>query len=221
MRRMVVTVSTGKSPMATSLLSITASLPSSTALATSQASARVGKGLSSMEASISVAVTTYLPAALVFWIIIFCAIQTFSIGISMPKSPRATMMPSLASQMASKFFTPASFSILEMILMLRPRSPRVSRMNFTSSAVCTKEAATKSTPCLMPKFTMSSLSFSCSTGRSTWMPGRLQFFRSPRAQLFMTSVMTWSAPTDFTRSESEPSAQRMMLPSFTEEQSLS
>lgn len=32
--------------------------------------------------------------ALVFFSIIFCAIQTFSMGISMPKSPRATMMPS-------------------------------------------------------------------------------------------------------------------------------
>merc|ERR1719291_1007559 len=71
-RRMVVTVSTGKSPIADSLLNITALVPSSTALATSQASARVGKGLSSMDASISVAVITYLPAALVLLIIIFC-----------------------------------------------------------------------------------------------------------------------------------------------------
>merc|ERR1719215_1460490 len=66
MRRIVVTVSTTKSPMADSLLSITASVPSSTALATSQASARVGKGLSSMDASISVAVITNFPAAFVF-----------------------------------------------------------------------------------------------------------------------------------------------------------
>ena len=35
-----------------------------------------------------------LSKALVFFSIIFCAIQTFSMGISMPKSPRATMMPS-------------------------------------------------------------------------------------------------------------------------------
>ena len=38
--------------------------------------------------------TWSLGPALVFFSIIFCAIQTFSMGISMPKSPRATMMPS-------------------------------------------------------------------------------------------------------------------------------
>mmetsp|Transcript_52254 Transcript_52254/g.155929 ORF Transcript_52254/g.155929 Transcript_52254/m.155929 type:complete len:201 (-) Transcript_52254:150-752(-) len=200
---------------------MTASVPSSTAFATSLASARVGRGALHMDSSICVAVITGLPTRLQCAIIIFCATKTFSGGISMPRSPRATMMPSLASAMAAKFLTPASFSILEIILMLRPRRPRVSRMNFTSSAVCTKDAATKSTPWATPKFTRSSLSFSCSTGRSTWMPGRLQFFLSPRRQLFMTSVTTWSAPTDLTLREREPSAQRMMLPSFTDWQSLS
>merc|ERR1719379_121604 len=83
---MVRTVSTGKSPIADSLLNITMSVPSSTAFATSQASALVGNGLSSMDASISVAVTAIFPAALVFWIIIFCAMKIFSIGISFATS---------------------------------------------------------------------------------------------------------------------------------------
>mmetsp|Transcript_119340 Transcript_119340/g.349237 ORF Transcript_119340/g.349237 Transcript_119340/m.349237 type:complete len:219 (+) Transcript_119340:730-1386(+) len=218
---MMVTASTGYPPAAVSPESMTQSLPSSTAFATSLASARVGRGALHMDSSICVAVITGLPTRLQCAIIIFCATKTFSGGISMPRSPRATMMPSLASQMAAKFLTPASFSILEMILMLRPRRPSVSRMNFTSSAVCTKDAATKSTPLATPKFTRSSLSLSCSTGRSTWMPGRLQFLRSPRAQLFMTSVMTWSVPTDLTFNEREPSAQRMMLPCFTDWHSLS
>ena len=41
---------------------------------------------------------------------------TFSTGISMPRSPRATMMPSVASRISSKLCRPAAFSILEMIL---------------------------------------------------------------------------------------------------------
>mmetsp|Transcript_2040 Transcript_2040/g.5733 ORF Transcript_2040/g.5733 Transcript_2040/m.5733 type:complete len:275 (-) Transcript_2040:550-1374(-) len=220
MRRIIVTVSTGKSPMADSLLSITALVPSRTALATSQASALVGKGLSSIDASISVAVTTILPASFAFLIISFCAKGTRYTPSSTPRSPRATMMPSEMATISSKFFTPASFSIFGMIWMLRPFMPRVSLMNLTSSALWTKEAKTMSTPWATPKLTRSLMSFSCSTGRSTWMPGRLQFFLSPREQSFITSVMTWSVPTVFTFREREPSAQRMMLPALTDEQSL-
>ena len=36
------------------------------------------------------AVMTGLPARLHFWIISFCARKIFSVGISMPRSPRAT-----------------------------------------------------------------------------------------------------------------------------------
>mmetsp|Transcript_50694 Transcript_50694/g.69528 ORF Transcript_50694/g.69528 Transcript_50694/m.69528 type:complete len:230 (-) Transcript_50694:266-955(-) len=220
-RRMMVTALVGNSPAAVSPESITQSVPSSTALATSLASARVGRGALTMDSSICVAVTTGLPNWLHLEIIIFWARKTFSGGISMPKSPRATMMPSLSLMMASMFFRPSSFSIFEMILMLRPFGPSVLRMNCTSAALCTKEAATKSTPCGMPKFTRSLMSFSCRTGRSTFTPGRLQFLRSPSLQLFITSVITWSEPTDSTFRESEPSAHRMMLPGFTDVTSLS
>mmetsp|Transcript_24424 Transcript_24424/g.37111 ORF Transcript_24424/g.37111 Transcript_24424/m.37111 type:complete len:203 (-) Transcript_24424:298-906(-) len=132
---MVRKVSTGKLPLATSPLNITMLLPSSTAFATSQASARVGKGLSSMEASISVAQTMILLVARVFWIIHFWAIQIFSMGISIPRSPRATMMPSATSKISSKFAIPSTFSILAMILML---SPQCFRHSLMSSALCTK-----------------------------------------------------------------------------------
>mmetsp|Transcript_30979 Transcript_30979/g.70144 ORF Transcript_30979/g.70144 Transcript_30979/m.70144 type:complete len:201 (-) Transcript_30979:515-1117(-) len=199
---------------------MTQSVPSSTALATSLASARVGLGAPHMDSSIWVAVMTGLPARLHLVIIIFCATNTFSGGISMPKSPRATMMPSEQATISSKFATPASFSIFGMMWMLRPLMPRVSLMNFTSAALWTNDAKTMSTPCGMPKFTRSLMSFSCRTGSSTWMPGRLQFFLSPREQSFITSVMTWSVPTVFTFREREPSAQRMMLPALTDEQSL-
>ena len=70
---MVATASRGKSPLAVSPLSMTASVPSNTAFATSVISARVGSGLLTMLSSICVAVMTNLPAMLDFVISIFCA----------------------------------------------------------------------------------------------------------------------------------------------------
>lgn len=46
-----------------------------------------------------------LPALLQRPIIIFCARKTFSAGISIPRSPRATIMPSLASMISSNLTT--------------------------------------------------------------------------------------------------------------------
>lgn len=46
-----------------------------------------------------------LPALLQRPIIIFWARKTFSVGISIPRSPRATMMPSLASMISSNLQT--------------------------------------------------------------------------------------------------------------------
>lgn len=59
---LTLTASTGKAPAAVSPLSMTQSVPSSTALATSVASARVGLGFLIMLSSIWVAVMTGLPA---------------------------------------------------------------------------------------------------------------------------------------------------------------
>mmetsp|Transcript_8267 Transcript_8267/g.22812 ORF Transcript_8267/g.22812 Transcript_8267/m.22812 type:complete len:219 (+) Transcript_8267:600-1256(+) len=213
---MIVTAFWGKSPAAVSPDNMTQSVPSNTALATSLASARVGRGALIMDSNICVAVITGLPFMLHLPMIIFWAKKTFSGGISMPKSPRATMMASLASMISSMFFKPSSFSIFEMILMLRPRGPSVSRISLMSPALCTKDAAMKSTAWGMPKFTKSSMSFACSTGKSTFTPGKLQFLRSPNFTLFMTVVITWSEPTESTFRDKEPSAQRMMFPAFTD-----
>ena len=57
-RAIVSTVSTGYSPTLVSPDSITASAPSSTALATSEASARVGRGVEIIDSSIWVATMT-------------------------------------------------------------------------------------------------------------------------------------------------------------------
>ena len=61
MRTIVSTASTGYLPTAVSPLSITAEVPSRMALATSEASARVGSGASIIDSSICVAVITVLP----------------------------------------------------------------------------------------------------------------------------------------------------------------
>jgi hypothetical protein len=70
-----------KTRMQTGVLpdNIVPSTPSKTALATSVISARVGSGLSAMDASISVAQNTNFPAMLAFVISIFCARDTWRI----------------------------------------------------------------------------------------------------------------------------------------------
>mmetsp|Transcript_10422 Transcript_10422/g.47034 ORF Transcript_10422/g.47034 Transcript_10422/m.47034 type:complete len:301 (+) Transcript_10422:843-1745(+) len=118
MPAMISTASRGYAPAAVSPESITQSVPSRTALATSVASARVGRGAPVMDSSIWVAVMTGLPLRLAFRIIIFWTQNIRSRGISMPRSPRATMTPSVYLRMSSKFAMPSSFSILEMILTL-------------------------------------------------------------------------------------------------------
>merc|ERR1712060_799207 len=100
-RAIIDTAAVGCSPFAVSPESMTASVPSSTALATSEHSARVGRGLTIIDSSICVAVMTGLPAMLASRIIIFWARKTFSGGISIPKSPRATMIPSVTFKISS------------------------------------------------------------------------------------------------------------------------
>ena len=73
---------------------MTASVPSRIALATSETSARVGRGALIMLSSIWVAVMTGLPCRLASRISRFCTSGTCSNGSSTPRSPRATMIAS-------------------------------------------------------------------------------------------------------------------------------
>ena len=91
---MAVTVSTGYLPAAVSADSITASVPSSTALATSEISARVGTGDSIIDSIICVAVMAILFRFLAMRIMRFCRAGTAASPTSTARSPRATMMPS-------------------------------------------------------------------------------------------------------------------------------
>ena len=167
---------------------MTQSAPSMTALATSLASALVGLGFLTMDSSIWVAQMTGLPNLLHSAIICFWAMNTFSVGISIPMSPLATMVPSLALMISVRFLIPCWFSILEMIQMFLPFSPKMSLICWTPSAFLMKEAKIISTPCSTPN-NRSDLSFSDTAGRSVSVPGRLHPFLDPKLPSFSTVPM--------------------------------
>src|SRR5579872_4986947 len=102
----------GWSPVAVSPESMRQSVPEYTALATSLASARVGRVDLVIDWSISVATMTgrrTRRATLRIW---RWMTGTRSGGNSTPRSPRATITPSLAATMLSRFSTASSVSIL-------------------------------------------------------------------------------------------------------------
>ena len=91
---------------------MTASAPSKTAQATSETSARVGRGALIIDSSIWVATMTGRAFSRVSSMARFWTIGTCSRGSSTPRSPRATMMPSKASTISSRRSTACGFSIL-------------------------------------------------------------------------------------------------------------
>ena len=162
----------GYLPAAVSPDSMTASEPSKTAFATSLASARVGRGLSIIDSSIWVAVMTGLEASRHARIRRFCTIGTSCIGISMPRSPRATITPSESSRMAPKSSTASGFSIFDTTGVAWPASAMRRLRSATSAARRTNESATRSTCWLRPK-ARSSRSFVVRLGRELLIWGRL------------------------------------------------
>ena len=144
------------------------------ALATSVASARVGRGLWIMESSIWVAVITVL-----FWswhlrMILFCTRGISSVGSCTPRSPRATMMPSATRMIMSMFSTPSRSSILAMMCIRDPSARRIWRISRMSSGLRTNEAATKSMSFFTAKRRFST-SFSVTAGRRLLMPMMFTF----------------------------------------------
>ncbi|EEQ36029.1 hypothetical protein CLUG_00151 [Clavispora lusitaniae ATCC 42720] len=115
---------------------------------------------------------TGLAAKLHLAINCFCTTRTCGAGISIPKSPSATMTPSVSFKMSSKLLTPCWFSILAMIWMSLPSSPKTFSISLMSLPVSMKEAKTMCTPFLTPN-SRSALSFSDKAGKSTSVPGKL------------------------------------------------
>ena len=170
-RAIVRTVSNGYLPTDVSPDSITASAPSSTALATSEASARVGRELSIIDSSIWVATITGLAFSRAIWMARFCTSGTSSSGSSTPRSPRATMIASNASTIASRLSMASGFSSLAMTGTRRPTRSMISWTSSTSAGERTNDSAIRSTPRRSAN-SRSSMSFSDSAGAETLMPGR-------------------------------------------------
>src|SRR3989441_466660 len=91
MRSIAWTTSTGYLPLAVSAESITASVPSSTAFATSDTSARVGTGLEIIDSIIWVAVMVSLLCSRPSRIIFFCSAGTAASPTSTARSPHAAV----------------------------------------------------------------------------------------------------------------------------------
>jgi hypothetical protein len=150
---------------------MTASAPSSTALATSDASARVGRAFSIIESSIWVATMTGFACSRHSCTARFCTSGTCSSGSSTPRSPRATISPSKALTIGSSRATASGFSIFAMTGTRRPTASMISCTSLMSSGERTNDNATMSTPRCRAK-RRSAASFSESAGTLTGHVGQ-------------------------------------------------
>ena len=201
----ICTASTGCFPTAVSWESITASVPSKIALATSATSARVGRVEWTIDSSIWVAVIVGLAWRPATASSRFCTSGTSSIGSSMPRSPRAIMMPSAAWMISSPFAAACGFSIFAISGTSTPRVFRCSRTGSRSSRRRTNESAKKSTPMSRPT-SISPMSSSLTAGSETVTFGRLSPCREATLPPTSTLVTTSPSRTSATRSRTAPSA---------------
>mmetsp|Transcript_47425 Transcript_47425/g.146659 ORF Transcript_47425/g.146659 Transcript_47425/m.146659 type:complete len:321 (-) Transcript_47425:99-1061(-) len=213
-----ITASTGYFPDAASPLSMTASVPSQTALARSETSERVGTGASIMLSTICVAVITKSPACLDLVISSFCANGTRLTSSSTPRSPRATIRAWDLAIMPSMFVSAWGFSILGQILgRLSAGIFSLSMMSMSSCKswpFCAKETQMYSqggSSC--NRNSASSMSFSVSAAQSISTSGTFTPLRAfslpPRMTLTLSSVSeSFSTTFTFIR----PSSIRRSMP---------
>src|SRR6266849_4366499 len=187
---------------------MTASTTSKTAVATSEASARVGVGALIIDSSIWVATITGLPATRQAWMTCRCTVGTSSGGISTPRSPRATISASESSMISSSRRIAAGFSSLTMIQAALPISLRASA---TSSGRCTKESAIQSAPCSSAK-ERSARSFSVIAEIGSTTFGTLTPLWSDSMPPTRISVSAQSPPHLVTRRRSLPSSSKSSVP---------
>mmetsp|Transcript_23298 Transcript_23298/g.66183 ORF Transcript_23298/g.66183 Transcript_23298/m.66183 type:complete len:223 (+) Transcript_23298:611-1279(+) len=212
MQAIVSTASFGYKPLAVSAESMTQSVPSRTALATSLHSALVGRGRSVMESSICVLVTTGLPARLAQRMMAFCARKSLESGSSMPRSPRDTCTPSASARISWMLRRPSTDSIFACTRILRPFSLRQARRERTLAAVRMNEPETMSTSYLRAKCSKSYRSLSVMPSRRMETPGIFMFLRSSRSALFSTRTMTDFSRTSIIVQLMDPSAIRIVPP---------
>mmetsp|Transcript_10847 Transcript_10847/g.32018 ORF Transcript_10847/g.32018 Transcript_10847/m.32018 type:complete len:263 (+) Transcript_10847:481-1269(+) len=212
------TDSSGYLPAALSPDSMMASQPSKMAVATSEHSARVGAGESIMLSSICVATITGLPCLRHSSMISFWTMGTSSGGISTPRSPRATMIPSHTSVIARNISGSTAWgfsSFARTLALLRPLIRFLS--SSMSSGRCTKDRAIQSTvtpskPSM--RNSRSSMSFGVIADVGTTVSGRLKPFLEDSAASFVTTVSTKPFPVLVTSTRSFPSSNKMASPFF-------
>ena len=191
-----------------------ASAPSSTALAASEASARVGRAFSIIDSSTWVATMTGLALRRAISIARFCTSGTSSSGISTPRSPRATMIPSKAITISRRLATACGFSILAMTGTRVPNSSMIACTSTMSAALRTNDNAIMSAPSFMPN-RRSSMSFSDRAGTLTATPGRLMPLLLDTTPPMTVSVMTSVSVTSTARSITLPSSMSNTSPGRT------
>ncbi len=184
------------------------------AFATSEASARVGRGAEIIDSSIWVATITGLAQRRAAVMIFFWTSGTSSSGSSTPRSPRATMKASNASMMASRFSIACGFSSLAITGSRFPSSSMIWCTSSMSEALRTKDSAIISTP-LRSAQRRSEVSLSLIAGTLTATPGRLMplllLTSPPTTTLVTTSVSVTSTASSCSR----PSSIRMVSPRLT------
>ena len=108
--------------------------------------------------------------SLAIWMARFCTSGTFSSGSSTPRSPRATMIPSNASTIASRFSTASGFSSLAITGRRSPNRSMIWCTRSTSAGERTKDSATKSTRRSIAN-ARSAMSLSDIAGTRRFIPG--------------------------------------------------
>ena len=168
----------------------------------------MGIGLSIMLSSIWVATITGLAALRVLRTNCFWIGGTACTGSSTPRSPRATMIPSETSRIASNRSSAAGFSILD-ISAARPLVR--ARASSTSSGRWTKDSASQSTPRSHTNSRSArSLSDRAATGSTT--SGTFTPLRFEIVPPVTTTHSAKSSPQSLTRRRIFPSFTRSVAP---------
>ena len=146
--------------------------------------------------------------------ICFCITGTFSGLISTPRSPRATITPSVTARMASRFSMASGFSSLAMTGTFFRAREMAALARRTSFALRTKLTATKFAPCCNAN-TRSRWSFGVSAGMRSLTPGKLMPLCSPSSPPLTTVHNTEFDVVESTRNSISPSPSRMRSPRET------
>ncbi len=211
----VCTDSTGKAPDAVSPASMMASTPSSTALAASLTSARVGRGSLRMDSSTCVATMTGRPMARARRVISFCRRGTRSSGTSRPRSPRATITASASARIGSRCSIACGRSSLATIgVDDLPTSSITARAARTSETCCTNDSPIMSTPAASPN-RRSSSSFAVSPSDGSATPGAVMPLCSANCVPCTTVVWTATPSVESTCNTMRPSSSSSCWPATT------